>query len=134
MKHVFTRIFLSLCGAIAILIGFAVLFFPHAFFATNHIVLGADPNVLSEIRAPGGLLLASGIVMICGAVLKSFIRAALLTSAVVFSMYGVSRAVSIALDGMPSSSIFGAMIIELTVGCIAAVLIARFGTNGSRTR
>ncbi len=133
MKYPFTRIFLALSGAIATFVGFSVLFVPHAFFATNHITIGTDPNMMSEIRAPGGLLLASGVVMICGAVMQSLLRAALLTGAVVFSMYGVSRVVSLALDGIPSSSIMGALVIELVVGGIAAALIAKFGVARSKS-
>ena len=132
MKYPVTRIFLALSGTIAALIGLSVLFVPHAFFATNHITLGTDPNLMSEIRAPGGLLLASGVIMLCGAIMRSLMRAALLTGAVVFSMYGVSRLVSLAFDGMPSSSIFGALVIELVVGGIAAVLITKFG--GARSK
>ena len=106
---------------------------PHdAFFASNAVNLGTDPNLLSEVRAPGGLLLDSGIVMICGAIMKSLLRAALLTGVVVFSMYGVSRLVSILLDGMPSSSLIGALMIELIVGGIAAFLITRFGLTQSK--
>ena len=133
MKYPLTRIFLALSGTIAALIGVSVLFIPHTFFATNHIMLGTDPNLMSEIRAPGGLLLATGVIMICGAIMQSVLRAALLTSAVVFSMYGVSRLVSLALDGMPSSSLMGALIIELVVGGIAAFLITRFGAARSNS-
>ena len=133
MKYPFTRVFLALSGAIAAIIGVSVLFMPHAFFATNHITLGTDPNMMSEIRAPGGLLLASGVIMICGVVMTSFIRAALLTGAVVFSMYGVSRIVSVIFDGFPSSSIMGALVVELVVGGIAAVLITKFGAARSKS-
>lgn len=133
MKYPFTRVFLALSGAIAAIIGISVLFIPHAFFATNHITLGTDPNMMSEIRAPGGLLLAAGVVMICGAVMTSLIRAALLTGAVVFSMYGVSRVVSLVFDGFPSSSIISALVIELVVGGIAAVLITKFGAARSKS-
>ena len=126
MRYPLTRAFLALSGVIAMLIGAAILFVPHAFFATNAIELGPDPNLLSEIRAPGGPLLVAGIVMICGAVRKSLLRVALFTTAIVFSMYAVSRFVSIMLDGIPSSSLIGALIIEIVIGAIAAILITRF--------
>ena len=127
MNKPFTRAFLGVAGAIAMLIGGAVLLVPHAFFATNHITLGTDPNLMSEIRAPGGLLLATGLIMIAGAAMQSLLRAGLLTAAVVFSMYGVSRLVSAVLDGMPSGSLVSALGIELAVGMIAIILIMRFG-------
>ena len=131
MRHRVTRTFLGLSGALAAAIGASVLFFPHSFFATNHILLGSDPNLLSEIRAPGGLLLAAGAIMIAGAMLKSLLRSALFAAAIVFSMYGVSRLVSIALDGVPSSSIIGALVIELVIGMIASLLTARFAPTRS---
>ena len=125
MNYPVTRLFLALSGAIAVLIGFMILFAPRAFFAVNGIDLGADPNLMSEIRAPGGVLLAAGVVIICGAIIGSLFRAALLTVAVVFGMYAVSRLISIALDGLPSSSFISALGIELVVGVIAAALIAK---------
>ena len=127
MKYPITRLFLAISGAVAVLIGATILFMPHAFFATNQIALENDPNLMSEIRAPGGLLIASGIVMICGAGIRSLLRAALLTGAVVFGMYGISRLVSLVLDGVPSPNLVSAMGIELAIGLIAASLIVRFG-------
>ena len=125
MNYPVTRLFLVLSGAIAVLIGFMILFAPRAFFAVNGIDLGVDPNLMSEIRAPGGVLLAAGVVIICGAIIGSLFHAALLTVAVVFGMYAVSRLISIALDGLPSSSFISALGIELVVGVIAAALIVK---------
>ena len=127
MRRPLARSFVAVSGAIAVLIGVSILFAPNAFFAMNHIALADDPNLMSEIRAPGGLLMASGVVMICGAIMRSLLRAALLTSAVVFGMYGVSRVVSVVFDGAPSSSLVGALGIELLFGLIAASLIVKLG-------
>ncbi len=131
MRYPISRLFLALSGAIAVAIGASILLIPHIFFETNHITLGSDPNLMSEIRAPSGLLLATGVVMICGAVRETLLRKALLITAIVFSLYGFSRLVSLALDGVPSSSLIGAMIIELVVGAIAVLLITTSGASRS---
>ncbi len=131
MRNLVTRTVLGLSGGMALAIGGFVLFEPHIFFAANDITLGTDHNLLSEIRAPGGVLLAAGMVMIAGAVMQSLMRTALITAAVVFGMYGLSRIVGLVLDGAPSSSLFGAMIIELVIGAYAAFILVRTGRAGT---
>ena len=133
MRYPLTRLFLGLSGALGAVIGLAILIVPHAFFATNDIVLGTDPNLMSEIRAPGGVLIAAGIIMMSGAALSSLIQLGLLTGAVVFSMYGISRLISLVLDGVPSAALVSALVIELIIGAIAALLIAKFGLPRSHS-
>ena len=131
MSDSVTRLFLLVSGTIATLIGALILLVPHAFFATNHIALGTDPNLMSEIRAPAGVLLASGVILIRSAILAHMIRTALLISAIVFTTYGGSRLVSIAFDGVPATSLMGALVMELLIGIIAAILVARTGVSRS---
>ncbi|MEM9005163.1 MAG: DUF4345 family protein [Cyanobacteria bacterium P01_F01_bin.86] len=47
------RILLFVAGVILLLVGAATLLQPHAFFAAEGIMLGHNPTLLSEIRAPG---------------------------------------------------------------------------------
>lgn len=131
MSYPATRLFLAISGAIGLVIGISILFLPHAFFASNQVSLGTDPNLLSEIRAPGGVLLAAGAIMIYGALKARFFRMALLTGALVFGMYGASRIISIVLDGIPSSSLIGALVVELIVSGAATIMITKFGTARS---
>jgi len=126
MTYPATRLFLALSGAIGAVIGLCVLFIPHAFFASNNVTLGVDPNLLSEIRAPGGTLLIAGAITIYGAIRTRFLRIALFIGAVLFSSYGVSRLVSLFLDGIPSSTLIGALMIELVFGAIATFLTIKF--------
>ena len=101
MTQPLSRIVLALAGVMAVFIGGALLVSPHAFFAMNHIDLGDDPNLLSEIRAPGGLLLAAGAIMIAGVAMRRLTRIGLVTAAVVYCSYGASRLLGILLDGAP---------------------------------
>ena len=123
------RAYLGLSGIIAALIGASILAAPHAIFASNQIMLGADPSLLSEIRAPGGLLLTCGVLMLAGAFSTRFTSLGLLTCALVFTTYGVSRVVSLLLDGPPSASLVGALLIELVIGGIAIILVTRVGLH-----
>lgn len=134
MSRLITPVFLAISGAIACLIGASILIIPHAFFATNEITLTSNPNLMSEIRAPGGLLFAAGLIMVSGAALRSMARAGLLTAAIVYLMYGLSRLVSLVVDGVPSSSLVGALVIELLIGLTASALVARNANSGSRPR
>ena len=61
MKNSITTVYLAMAGLLLLGIGSSLLFTPHAFHGSNGIFLGSNPNLLSEIRAPGGLLAANGI-------------------------------------------------------------------------
>ena len=134
MRQIMTRVFLVISGAIALLIGITILFVPHALFATNQIALGTDPNLLSEIRAPGGLLIALGLVMGLGGCLRRCERAGLFTAAIAFLSYGVSRLISVAIDGPPATSLLFALAIELIVGLVAVLLLIPTRARRSQMR
>jgi hypothetical protein len=69
----------------------AGLFQPYAFHAANGTILDAEPSLMSEVRGPGGLLFASGIIVLLGAVRKELSRLGLMLSALVYGTFGVSR-------------------------------------------
>ncbi|MEM9293581.1 MAG: DUF4345 domain-containing protein [Acidobacteriota bacterium] len=129
------RIFLFLSGLLLLGIGASILLVPHAFFATNGITLGAssgDPNLLSEIRAPGGLLTASALLILLGAFRSRWSSQALALSVLVYGSFGLARALAIALDGMPAGGILAAMVIELSVATVGALLLARHSRGITR--
>ena len=125
MPRLWPRVLLALAGLVLLGIGGAVLFAPHAFFASNGIALGDQPNLLSEIRAPGGLLLACAVGMLLGALRPRFTRDGLRLGAMVYGAYGISRLISLALDGMPSTSLVGALVIELVIAALCLLALAR---------
>ena len=125
MSFWMTRIFLIVSGTITLLIGASILLIPHSFFAASHITLGADPNLLSEVRAPGGLLLIAGAGMMAGASAARRASAGLLIAAAVYLSYGSARVMSVFVDGVPAPALVIALCIELALGLIAAGLAAR---------
>ena len=110
------RIYLSLAGVSALLIGIFVLFDPHAIHASNGIVLGDGANELSEVRAPGAALLALGALILAGAFVPRLRFTSTVVSATVYLGYALGRIVGLGLDGNPGSGLIVALIIELVLG------------------
>lgn len=131
MKHWPSLAFLFLSGALLLGIGGSIVWVPHVFHAGNGIVLGDDPSLLSEIRAPGGLLAGSGLLILLGAVRAGLRTLAMKLVVLVYGSFGLSRLVGLTLDGMPANGIIGATAIELFVAAIGLVLILRQSGTGS---
>ena len=117
--------FLLVSGVIASGIGAAILTAPEAFYASHGVILGADPTLLSEIRAPGGALLVMGLLMLAGVFVAELKLVSLLVAEVVYLSYGLSRLVSMAIDGWPDGGLIQAAAIELTIGSIGLIILLR---------
>ena len=123
MKSRVTTIYLVVSGLMLLAIGAAILLVPHTFHSSNGITLGNDPNLLSEIRAPGGLLVGTAVLILMGVFRSSARSFAVLLSVLVYGSFGVGRLVGMALDGMPSEGIVGATVIELVVAVVGGLLV-----------
>lgn len=118
---------LLVAGLVAIGIGGAILSMPEAFYANYGITLGPDANLMNEIRAPGGTLLGTGLLMLLGVFVPSLSLASLLVAATVYLSYGTSRLLSMIVDGVPDDGLVAASGLELAIGllCLAALLRMR---------
>ena len=123
MKNTMTVIYLVIAGLLLLAIGGAILLAPHAFHGSNGNVLGDNQHLLSEIHAPGGLLAASGIIILISGVRPLLRSRAVRLTTLVYGSFGVARLISMALDGMPSNSIVGATVLELIVASIGLALL-----------
>ncbi|WP_124981488.1 DUF4345 domain-containing protein [Nonlabens xiamenensis] len=123
-KNIFVKVLLIISGIIGIWIGYSLLFSPVTFEASAGINLGEDINLLSEIRAPSGLLLVSGIIIILGAFFSKLTIYSIQLSCLIYLSYGLSRIISIIFDGFPSEPLQIALFVELLVGllCLFALL------------
>ena len=120
---------LILSGLIASVIGALILFAPVAFYATNNIELGGNINLLNEIRAPGAALLASGILIISGAFVDKLAFTSVVVSTLLYLSYGLSRVMSIAIDGMPVEGLVQATILEIIIGLASIFALVRYLQN-----
>ncbi|MEL6572102.1 MAG: DUF4345 domain-containing protein [Pseudomonadota bacterium] len=109
------KLTLGLAGVTAASIGLMIAVVPHAFYESYGIALGTDPNLLSELRAPGAGLAVLGFVTILGAFQRDLTRVAVVIAFAIFAAFPAGRLISLLADGMPNTSIAGAMIIEIVI-------------------
>ena len=133
MKTKLSLGFLLVSGLILLGIGSAILVMPEAFHAGNGITLGSDASLLSEIRAPGGLLAASGFLIVAGAFRRKLRSRAIFLATLVYGSFGLSRLLGMTLDGMPSKGIVGATALELIVAMLG-ILILGWQSHASALR
>lgn len=117
------RILLTISGILLFVIGFMILFFPHSFYASNGVTLGNQASLLSEIRAPGGLLIGCAVIILLGVIRQNIMRPALIFAALVYGTFGVARLFSFVIDGMPASSLVAATFLEIIIGMLSLLLI-----------
>lgn len=117
---------LVVAGLIVVGFGAAVLFTPIAFYATNGIALGDNVSVLNEIRAAGGFLMASGLVIISGAIWRKLAFTATVLATVLYLAYGLSRLLSLIVDGLPAQGLQQAMYLEFVIGVICLLALIRY--------
>ncbi|MGC9418651.1 MAG: DUF4345 domain-containing protein [Rhodovulum sp.] len=113
---------LGLSGLTALVTGAFILFAPHAFYAGYGIALGEDADLLSELRAPGAGLTGFGLLMLLGIWRHVILPVSMAAALTVFIAFPVGRLVGLAVDGMPSGSVIGALVVELIIAalCLAA--------------
>lgn len=116
-----TRGLLLACGLIAAGIAMMILFAASAFYAGYGIEIGADVSLANEMKAPAGLLLLAGLLMMAGVFKLKFAIPSLATAAAVYLSYGLSRILSMAIDGAPHSGLVSAAVIEVAIGAICLV-------------
>lgn len=123
MRQLTTIIYLLIAGLLLLTVGGTILLVPDAFHGGNGITLNTNPNLLSEMRAPGALLAGSGIFILLGALRTTLRPTAVQLSVLVYGTFALARLLSIALDGMPSSSLIGAAVLELMVALAGLVIV-----------
>ena len=123
MTNILIRALLCLSGVTLFMTGTIVMLEPQALFAASSATLDTVPGLLSELRSPGVLLMASGVIIILGGIRKDLTMLALMLSVLVYGTFGISRLFSLIFDGMPPTSILAAMGLELGIGAISLFLL-----------
>ncbi|MGB7243563.1 MAG: DUF4345 domain-containing protein [Sulfitobacter sp.] len=116
------KVTLGISGLTAAGIGGIILVAPHAFYASYGITLGDDPSLLSELRAPAAGLLTLGVLMLVGIWRSAMAQLAVAAALTVFLAFPMGRLVGLAVDGVPSFGIIGALVLEIAIAvlCIFA--------------
>jgi hypothetical protein len=121
------RVLLLASGLLAAGIAAMILFAPDAFYTGYGIDVGSNVNLANELKAPAGLLLIAGLLMLIGVFRAGFIIPSLATATVIYLTYGASRLLSMTLDGAPDSALVTAAMLEIAVGtaCLFALTVVR---------
>ena len=111
-----SKLLLLISGTTAIGIAVTILFAPSGFYAAYGIELAGDTSLTNELKAPAGVLLVAGLVMLAGIFRAHLMTVSLVAATSIYLSYGMSRLVSIAIDGVPHSGLVGAAIFEIAIG------------------
>lgn len=117
---------LFVSGLIATLIGAAILTIPGPFYATYGIELENNVSLLNEIRASGGGLLATGILIFSGAFVARLTFTSLVVSTLLYLSYGLSRIISTMIDGMPAEGFVQSAILEIIIGLVCIFVLLKY--------
>lgn len=117
------RLVLVLSGLLAIGIASTILVSPSTFYAAYGIELASNVSLINELKAPAGVLFFAGLVMLIGAFLMELSFVALATGATIYLAYGLSRLLSIAVDGVPHSALVSAAGLEIIIGTICVFVL-----------
>lgn len=109
---------------------------PIGFYTFSGLELPDDAGLLSEVRAAGGIIMASGLVVGLGASRHAWSRISVVLAAMAFLSLGLARLLGIALDGSPGPEVIQGMAIELVLGGLALFAFVRYGmeTRGPSVR
>ena len=116
---------LCLSGFTALGIGTFILSAPHPFYASYGITLGDDASLLSELRAPGAGLAAFGLIMLLGLRRRAMLPVSMTAALAVYLTFPAGRLVGLILDGMPTASVIGALLVVLAIAALCLVAFRR---------
>ena len=117
------RLLLLINGTVAVGIAVTILFAPHGFYAAYGIDLAGNTNLTNELKAPAGVLFVSGFLMLAGMFRTQLMTASLIAATAIYLPYGLSRLLSIAIDGVPDGGLVAAAVFEISVGAVCLLAL-----------
>ncbi len=125
------KITLCISGLTAIGIGGMIMLSPHVFYGSYGIILGENPSLLSELRAPAAGLTTLGILMLLGIWRSALAQLAVASTLIVFLTFPAGRFIGLAVDGIPSSGIIGALLLEIAIAALCLFAFRKRLVGGS---
>lgn len=119
------NVLLHVNGWVAALIGIFIVLEPVSMLSPYGLQAELSSSLLSELRAPGGLLIVCGLTIVHSAIIPHFRERGLYLSVMVFGSYAAVRLFSTFLDGIPEIEILGALAIE---SILCALSLTAIGT------
>ena len=116
---------LLISGLLAAGIAAAILFAPDAFYAGYGIDTRSDVSLANELKAPAGMLFMAGLLMLVGVIRAELTVTSLGTASLIYLSYGLSRLLSMVVDGIPHSGLVSAAVLEIAIGVICLLVWSR---------
>lgn len=129
-----TRGLLLASGLLATAIAATILFAPEAFYAGYGIDIGTNVSLANEMKAPMGMLLLAGLFILVGAFRAELAIPSLTIATITFLSFGLSRVLSMAIDGMPDGGLVSAAVLEIAIGIICFIDLVYISRNRFRHR
>ncbi|MEQ8409352.1 MAG: DUF4345 domain-containing protein [Gammaproteobacteria bacterium] len=120
---------LTLNGWVAVLIGSFIVFEPVNMLSGYGLQPNLSPALMSELRSPGGLLFACGLVIAHSALAADNYERGLKLSTMVYGGYGITRLLSIVVDGEPAVDIMLAAAIEIALLLLSGLALLKLNRN-----
>lgn len=120
------RAIVLVSGLIGVAVGGAMLLLPVEFHAMAGIALGDSNSLLNEMRAAGGALLAIGLYIVAGAFRTHLTMTAAVASTLLYLAYGMSRILSMFVDGAPDDSLVLIAGLEIAWGLACALALVSY--------
>ena len=118
--------FLFLAGLMLTFFGGFATFFPELYTARHDIDLLGNINLYNEFRGTGGLMMASGLLILLGSFRREFTFTAIIVGTSSYLMFGAARLYSMIVDGIPVTGIVRATVVEIIVGLIFACVLIKY--------
>lgn len=116
---------LGAAGLILLFVGTPIFFDPLAYERGVGVFLPEDPTLLSDLRAMAASILAVGLLLLAGAFWRRLGSTAATTGALLYMSYGLSRLVTMVVDGLPAAALMGATVLELVIGGLLTAIAVR---------
>ena len=117
--EIFNIVVLSLSGLLLLAVSSMRLSNPIKAYAKNSgITLGADVNLLNEMRGVSALMLCGGIVIGLGAIIPQLTFTSFVVGILIFLGFGIGRMISMGVDGKPGKELVQGLMFELVFGCL----------------
>lgn len=127
------KIVLAVTGITGVGFGAMLTFAPAALHATYGISHAPDPSLMSELRAPGAVLLTMSAFILAGLLRPALAGMSLAIGAGVFISWGVARLLSIAMDGLPANGLIISGLAELVLGGTCFAVLRQRAKAGAAT-
>lgn len=124
---------LHLNGWVAVLIGCFIMIDPVTMFSSYDLPTDLSAGLMSELRAPGGLLAICGLLIVRNSLAPQLHQQGLQISILVYGSYGIARLISISLDGLPPAEILITMGIELGLVVLSTLSLIALSRQSTTT-